>query len=127
MSTKLKIEAIDTIITGLNNLKDALNEGTNDVVSVKNNNVNIELLAHQMAYSYTTLHPEYRVESQFRNLRDMINSTKISYVIAWVRKRNVEELNNFFALDTEAKREVMLEALNKYEQEIKEVFTKRFT
>ena len=94
--------------------------------SVKND-VNIELLARQMAYSYSTLHPEYKVDSQFRNLTDMVNSSKITYVIAWVRKKGTEGLEEFFKKTQDEKQTLMKEALNKYEKEIKEVFIKRFS
>ena len=120
-------QAIDSVITGLTTLKEAIG----DTSTVDNRDcfakVNIELLARQMAYSYSTLHPEYKVESQFRNLVDMVNSPKISYVIAWVRKKGTEGLEEFFKENNGNKQMLMKEALEKYENEIKEVFTKRFS
>ena len=120
-------QAIDSVITGLTTLKEAIGETS----TVENKScfakINIELLARQMAYSYSTLHPEYKVESQFRNLVDMVNSPKISYVIAWVRKKGTEGLEEFFKENNGNKQILMKEALEKYENEIKEVFTKRFS
>lgn len=120
-------QAIDSMITGLTTLKEAI--GGTSTVENKScfDKVNIELLARQMAYSYSTLHPEYKVESQFRNLVDMVNSPKISYVIAWVRKKGTEGLEEFFKENNGNKQILMKEALEKYENEIKEVFTKRFS
>lgn len=120
-------QAIDSVITGLTTLKEAI--GSTPTPENKNcfAKVNIELLARQMAYSYSTLHPEYKVESQFRNLVDMVNSPKISYVIAWVRKKGTEGLEEFFQENNGNKQMLMKEALEKYENEIKEVFTKRFS
>lgn len=119
--------AIDSMITGLTTLKEAI--GNTSIPENKScfDKVNIELLARQMAYSYSTLHPEYKVESQFRNLVDMVNSPKISYVIAWVRKKGTEGLEEFFKENNGNKQMLMKEALEKYENEIKEVFTKRFS
>lgn len=115
------------MITGLTTLKEAI--GNTSIPENKScfDKVNIELLARQMAYSYSTLHPEYKVESQFRNLVDMVNSPKISYVIAWVRKKGTEGLEEFFKENNGNKQMLMKEALEKYENEIKEVFTKRFS
>ena len=119
--------AIDSMITGLTTLKEAI--GNTSIPENKScfDKVNIELSARQMAYSYSTLHPEYKVESQFRNLVDMVNSPKISYVIAWVRKKGTEGLEEFFQENNGNKQMLMKEALEKYENEIKEVFTKRFS
>jgi hypothetical protein len=120
--------AIDSMITGLTTLKEAISS-----TSIPDNRscfdkVNIELLARQMAYSYSTLHPEYKVESQFRNLVDMVNNpSKITYVINWVRKKGTEGLEEFFQENNGNKQLLMKEALEKYENEIKEVFTKRFS
>lgn len=120
-------QAIDSMITGLTTLKEAI--GSTSIPENKScfDKVNIELLARQMAYSYSTLHPEYKVESQFRNLVDMVNSPKISYVIAWVRKKGTEGLEEFFKENNGNKQMLMKEALERYENEIKEVFTKRFS
>lgn len=120
-------QAIDSVITGLTELKGAFDSEAPITQNSVKNNVNIELLARQMAYSYSTLHPEYKVDSQFRNLTDMVNSSKIAYVIAWVRKKGTEGLEEFFKKTQEEKQTLMKEALNKYEKEIKEVFTKRFS
>lgn len=120
-------QAIDSVITGLTTLKEAIGETSKVENKSCFDKVNIELLARQMAYSYSTLHPEYKVESQFRNLVDMVNSPKISYVIAWVRKKGTEGLEEFFKEHNGNKQMLMKEALEKYENEIKEVFTKRFS
>lgn len=119
--------AIDSVIAGLTTLKEAFNNTSIPDDKSCFDKVNIELLARQMAYSYSTLHPEYKVESQFRNLVDMVNSPKISFVIAWVRKKGTEGLEEFFKEDNGKKQLLMKEALEKYEKEIKEVFTKRFS
>jgi predicted AlkP superfamily phosphohydrolase/phosphomutase len=120
-------QAIDSVITGLTELKGAFSSEVPMIQNSVKNDVNIELLARQMAYSYSTLHPEYKVDSQFRNLTDMVNSSKITYVIAWVRKKGTEGLEEFFKKTQDEKQTLMKEALNKYEKEIKEVFTKRFS
>lgn len=120
-------QAIDSVITGLTTLKEAIGGTSTPEDKSCFDKVNIELLARQMAYSYSTLHPEYKVESQFRNLVDMVNSPKISYVIAWVRKKGTEGLEEFFKENNDNKQILMKEALEKYENEIKEVFTKRFS
>ena len=120
-------QAIDSVITGLTTLKEALGGTSTPENKSCFAKVNIELLARQMAYSYSTIHPEYKVESQFRNLVDMVNSPKISYVIAWVRKKGTEGLEEFFQENNGNKQMLMKEALEKYENEIKEVFTKRFS
>ena len=120
--------AIDSMITGLATLKEAI--GNTSIPDNRScfDKVNIELLARQMAYSYSTLHPEYKVESQFRNLVDMVNNpSKVTYVINWVRKKGTEGLEEFFQENNGNKQLLMKEALEKYENEIKEVFTKRFS
>ena len=119
--------AIDSMITGLTTLKEAISNTSIPENKSCFDKVNIELLARQMAYSYSTLHPEYKIESQFRNLVDMVNSPKISYVIAWVRKKGTEGLEEFFKENNGNKQMLMKEALEKYENEIKEVLTKRFS
>ena len=119
--------AIDSMITGLTTLKEAISNTSIPENKSCFDKVNIELLARQMEYYYSTLHPEYKVESQFRNLVDMVNSPKISYVIAWVRKKGTEGLEEFFKENNGNKQMLMKEALEKYENEIKEVFTKRFS
>ena len=120
--------AIDSMITGLTTLKEAIDNTSTPENKSCFDKVNIELLARQMAYSYSTLHPEYKVESQFRNLVDMVNNpSKITYVINWVRKKGTEGLEEFFKENNGNKQMLMKEALEKYENEIKEVFTKRFS
>lgn len=127
MNVNKVCSAIDFLIKGLSELKEAILESTPFDNRSCFDKVNLELLARQMAYSYSTLHPEYKVESQFRNLVDMVNSPKISYVIAWVRKKGTEGLEEFFKEHNGNKQMLMKEALEKYENEIKEVFTKRFS
>lgn len=127
MNVNKVCSAIDFLIKGLSELKEAILENTPPDNRSCFDKVNLELLARQMAYSYSTLHPEYKVESQFRNLVDMVNSPKISYVIAWVRKKGTEGLEEFFKEHNGNKQMLMKEALEKYENEIKEVFTKRFS
>ena len=55
------------------------------------------------------------------------NPNKITYVINWVRKKGTEGLEEFFKENNDNKQMLMKEALEKYENEIKEVFTKRFS
>ena len=119
--------AIDSMINGLTELKGVFSE-QNQILDTSScvDKTNLELLARQMAYSYSTLHPEYKIESQFRNLKDMVNGPKVSYVIAWIRKKGTEGLENFFAENNGNKQIILKEALERYEKEIKEVFTKRF-
>jgi hypothetical protein len=119
--------AIDSIIKGLSELKEAILENTPPDNRSCFDKVNLELLARQMAYSYSTLHPEYKIDSQFNNLCDMVNGPKISYVIAWVKKNGTTGLEEFFQENNGNKQMLMKEALSRYEDKIKEVFTKRFS
>ena len=122
--------AIDSMINGLTELKCVFSDEqkSTNILSTTSciEKTNLELLARQMAYSYSTLHPEYKIESQFRNLKDMVNGPKVSYVIAWIRKKGTEGLESFFAENNGNKQIILKEALERYEKEIKEVFTKRF-
>lgn len=120
--------AIDSIIKGLSELKEVILESnTSPDTRSCFDRVNLELLARQMAYSYSTLHPEYKIDSQFNNLCDMVNGPKISYVIAWVKKNGTTGLEEFFQENNGNKQLLMKEALSRYEDKIKEVFTKRFS
>lgn len=124
------IKAIDFAIAGLNELKSALCEGGEVVVTEEvptTSTIDTNLLATRLAYAYTTRHPEYKVESQFGNLKDMIQTDKISFVVAWMRKGNIEGLESFFQLDGSAKRAELNKALTLFEKEIKDIFTQRFS
>ena len=85
-----------------------------------------ELLANRLAWSYTTMHPEYKIDSQFKNLEDMVKGSKISYILKWLRRKNIEGLENFFKLSLEEQRRELQIAMCNYGDKIKEVFTKRF-
>ena len=109
-------------------MKEAFVEEATTVVEEKKEQkgINSELLAKRVAYAYTTMHPEYKVDSQFNNLTEMIKCAKITYVLNWLKRKNVEGIENFFNLAMEEQRKELLGAINTYEKEIKEVFTKRF-
>lgn len=125
------IEAIDSASTALSKLKEAFVEEPVKEIVVETkqetpNAINAELLAKKVAYAYTTLHPEYKADSQYKNLTDMVKCAKITYVINWLRRKNTEGIENFFELSMDQQRLELLNAIGKYEKEIKEVFTKRF-
>ena len=131
MNKEKIIEAIDKASSALDSLKAAFVEelqlgGLVESQNVITNKVNTELLAKKVAYAYSTMHPEYRVDSQFNNLSDMINGPKMSYVINWLQKKNIEGIEDFFRLTKDNQRTELQNALKAYETEIKEVFTKRF-
>lgn len=131
MKTDKIIEAIDKASSALDSLKAAFVEGlqtdaTLESQPVFTNRVNTELLAKKVAYAYSTMHPEYRVDSQFKNLSDMVDGPKMSYVINWLQKKNIEGIEDFFKLTKDNQRTELQSALKAYETEIKEVFTKRF-
>lgn len=120
-------KAIDAITEGLNLIKKEINgESASQINEVKEEGIDTERLAHRMACSYTTMHPEFRIESQFRNLKDMINGPKITFVLSWIKRGGIEGLENFFKLNEEEQRKEMKKALEEYEDKIKAVFTKRF-
>lgn len=131
MNKEKIIEAIDKASSALDSLKAAFVEelqlgGLTEPQNVITNKINTELLAKKVAYAYNTMHPEYRVDSQFKNLSDMVNGPKMSYVINWLQKKNIEGIEDFFRLTKDNQRTELQNALKAYETEIKEVFTKRF-
>ena len=120
-------KAIDTITEGLNLIKKEISgNDAPQINEVKEESVDTERLAHRMACSYTTMHPEFRIDSQFRNLKDMVNGPKITFVISWMKRNGTDGLEDFFKLSEEDKRKEMNKALDEYEDKIKTVFTKRF-
>lgn len=90
-----------------------------------NADINVELLAKRLAYTYVTRHPEYSTESQFKNIKDMINSDKITYIISWLRK-NVEGIEDFFELSKQEKVYLLNSAITNHESKIKSVLKERF-
>lgn len=86
----------------------------------------INLLANRLAYAYTTRHPEYKVESQINNLKEMINSSKISYILSWLRRGNTSGIEGFLNLDVMDQRILLEKAVNTKEDEIKNIFNDRF-
>lgn len=124
MNNELIIEAIGDFKNGLTKLETALGSQASKEINVSP--INTALLAERLAYSYTTIHPEYGVQSQYRNLTTMVNSDKVSFIFSWLRKYNVEGIENFFKL-SEADRVFELnKALTAFEKEIKDILTKRF-
>ena len=129
MNKEKIIEAIDKASSALDSLKAAFVEELQlgGLTEPQNaNKINTELLAKKVAYAYSTMHPEYRVDSQFKNLSDMVDGPKMSYVINWLQKKNIEGIEDFFRLTKDNQRTELQNALKTYETEIKEVFTKRF-
>ena len=130
------LKAIDYAIAGLNELKAAITEAPITVSeqfleslespAPQNVQVNSEALAKCLACTYTTKHPEYDVDSQLGNLKDMIQTDKISYVINWLRRGDIKGIEDFFNLSVDAKRREMLIAIDTFGEKIKSVFTQRF-
>lgn len=128
------IKAIDEVVNGLQKLKIALltetiggeksNPSTQEAQEVS---PAIELLASKVAYAYSTRHPEYEVAKLFEDLKNMIDGDKISYITAWMRKGNTEGIEGFLKLDRTQQRTLLQKALSTKEQEIKDIFTKRFS
>lgn len=138
MNKEKLIEAIDKVSQALDIVKEAID--TNTVDTTKTENLELgnlgakvvevnytELLANRMAWSYNTLHPEFRVESQFKNLKDMVSGSKIDFVLNWIKRKGTDGLEDFFKLSTEEQRTQLLVALNNYSDKIREVFAKRFS
>lgn len=127
------IKAIDEVVNGLQKLKIALLTETIGGEQPKTSTQEaqevspaIELLASKLAYAYSTRHPEYEVAKLFEDLKNMVEGDKISYIIAWMRKGNTEGIEGFLKLDRTQQRTLLQKALSTKEQEIKDIFTKRF-
>lgn len=123
----------DTIITALDSIISALTTIKNEILGkVDEKPVNTEeafdkcRLVNRLGYTYSTRHPEYPVDSQVRNLKDMIKGTKISYIISWLNKGNIEGIEGFFKLDTDTKRKVLLESIEEYQKDLEDIFNHRF-
>ena len=123
----------DVIITALESIISALITIKNEIlgkVDEKQDNTketyNKCRLVNRLGYTYSTRHPEYPVDSQVRNLKDMIQGTKISYIISWLNKGNIEGIEGFFKLDTETKRKVLLESIEEYQKDLEDIFNHRF-
>lgn len=127
--SKEKINKIFDILTKtLVELQNIINEGA-DKPTTSNEEVSsesIDLLGVKLAYAYTTRHPEYNVDSQIRNLKEMIAGNKISYIISWLRKGNIMGIEGFLTLDTTTQRMLLDKAVCAKEEEIKKIFNERF-
>lgn len=128
MDNKKLVSAIDVVIQGLAQLKEEIFKPVeNESVSVETeSSPAMDLLATRVAYAYTTRHPEYKIDNQFNNLKDMINTNKISYIISWMRKGNTDGILGFLALSVDEQRQLLLKALESKETEIKNIFKTRF-
>ena len=136
MNKQKLIEALDATSKSIEEIKQSLIE---DDVCVREEIVPIignghlaeqkytELLANRLAWSYSTLHPEYKIDNQIKNLNDMISSQKISFVLNWIKRKGTDGLEEFFRLDLENQRKELQIALYNYEPEIREVFKKKFS
>lgn len=121
------LEQCEKELKEINSLDDCFHKGIYVVDGKPVEQSYTELLANRLAWSYSTMHPEYRVESQFRNLGDMISNSKISYVLNWVKRKGVDGLEDFFRLPIEDQRKELQIAIRNYETQIKDVFAKRFS
>ena len=136
MNKEKLIGALDGILKSVEEIKNSLNdtEFNNTEASLQKVSADekptepsfTELLANRLAWSYSTMHPEYKVDNQFKNLGDMVKGPKISYVLNWIKKKKIDGLENFFNLPLESQRHELQIAMCNYEDKIKEVFTKRF-
>ena len=128
MDNKKLVSAIDVVIQGFTQLKEEISKPiTSESVSVETeSSPAIDLLATRVAYAYTTRHPEYKIDNQFNNLKDMISTNKISYIISWMRKGNTDGILGFLALNVDEQRQLLLKALENKETEIKNIFKTRF-
>ena len=128
MDNKKLISAIDVVIQGFTQLKEEISKPiASESVSVETeSSPAIDLLATRVAYAYTTRHPEYKIDNQFNNLKDMISTNKISYIISWMRKGNTDGILGFLALNVDEQRQLLLKALENKETEIKNIFKTRF-
>ena len=128
MDNKKLVSAIDVVIQGFTQLKEEISKSIeSESVSVETeSSPAIDLLATRVAYAYTTRHPEYKIDNQFNNLKDMISTSKISYIISWMRKGNTDGILGFLALNVDEQRQLLLKALENKETEIKNIFKTRF-
>ena len=128
MDNKKLVSAIDVVIQGFTQLKEEISKPiTSESVSVETeSSPAIDLLATRVAYAYTTRHPEYKIDNQFNNLKDMISTNKISYIISWMRKGNTDGILGFLVLNVDEQRQLLLKALENKEIEIKNIFKTRF-
>lgn len=128
MDNKKLVSAIDVVIQGLTQLKEEIfKPAVTEPVSVETeSSPAMDLLATRVAYAYTTRHPEYKIDNQFNNLKDMISTSKISYIISWMRKGNTDGILGFLALSVDEQRQLLLKALENKETEIKNIFKTRF-
>ena len=128
MDNKKLVSAIDVVIQGFTQLKEEISKPiTSESVSVETeSSPAIDLLATRVAYAYTTRHPEYKIDNQFNNLKDMISTSKIPYIISWMRKGNTDGILGFLALNVDEQRQLLLKALENKETEIKNIFKTRF-
>ena len=128
MDNKKLVSAIDVVIQGFTQLKKEISKPiTSESVSVETeSSPAIDLLATRVAYAYTTRHPEYKIDNQFNNLKDMISTSKISYIISWMRKGNTDGILGFLNLNVDEQRQLLLKALENKETEIKNIFKTRF-
>lgn len=127
-NTEEVIKHIGAVIAGLEGIKSALSGEITETKEEKVEKVTIDtkVLADRLANSYTTLHPEYRIESQFRNLQDMANnSRKISILFSWLRNHD-EGIEEFFKLPQSKKQEVLNATLASHEDLIKTILKQRF-
>lgn len=128
-NTEELLKHLDTIITGLEGIKTSLEGKTNNNSTEKTEKVEIdtEVLADRLANSYTTLHPEYRVDSQFRNLQEMVkNSNKVSILFSWLKK-HPDGIEDFFKLPQYKRQEILDITLSNHGELIKDILTKRFS
>lgn len=128
MDNKKLVSAIDVVIQGFTQLKEEISKPViTEPVSVgTESSPAIDLLATRVAYAYTTRHPEYKIDNQFNNLKDMISTNKISYIISWMRKGNTDGILGFLNLNVDEQRQLLLKALESKETEIKNIFKTRF-
>lgn len=119
------IKHIGTVIAGLEGIKSALNgEETNKQQKVE---IDSKVLADKLANTYTTLHPNYRIDSQIRNIQDMANNPdKVGILVNWLNK-TPEGIEEFFKLPKDKKQEVLKTVISTQEPIIREILTKRFS
>lgn len=120
------IAALESIIAALTTIKNEILGKVDEKQDNTEETYNKCRLVNRLGYTYSTRHPEYPVDSQVRNLKDMIKGTKISYIISWLNKGNIEGIEGFFKLDTETKRKVLLESIEEYQKDLEDIFNHRF-
>ena len=127
VNTEEVIKNLGFVIAGLERIKSALGGTKQEEAKTEKVEISGEILANKVASTYTTLHPEYRIESQFRNLQDMANNpNKVSILFNWLRK-SPDGIEEFFKLPQEKKQEILKTVISTHESVIKEVLTKRFS